>query len=296
MPHGATFFITTARAGTQWLAAALAHNYSDAMVVAHEPLDYAYRPKQYLRADDRLDELRERPEIAAHLDAIHRVLETKSYVEVGFPCFALAPLLLSEFGSRARLVQLVRHPVQVAASSVTHRWYQGTRGDTLPQDIELEPTDPGVLQKHYCNRWDSMSPFEKGLFYWSEVHLFAQEANARFSEVPFHCTRFEDLLSKRSARARLARFLGVPYRDGWEEFVHTYVDEYRLRTAQPIDISTANQHLNVVALGERHGYDLAGVDPRAIRSRYEVSARDRLAKRVRNRAVRAGQFLINTLT
>jgi Sulfotransferase domain len=291
MTHGATFFITTARAGTQWLAAALSRTYSDVMEVAHEPLDYAYRPKQYLRADDRLDELRARPEIASHFDRIHQVLRTKSYVEVGFPCFALAPLLLSEFGSSLRLVQLVRHPVRVAASSVTHRWYQGTRGDTLPQDIELEPTDAGVLQKNYLDRWDSMSPYEKALFYWSEVHLFAEEINARFEETPFHCTRFEDLVARRSARAKLAKFLGVPYRDGWGEFVAEQVDEYHLRTAQPIDVGTTGQHAAVVALGETHGYDLTSPDAREIRTRYEISRRDRLVKRVRNKVARFGQLL-----
>ena len=192
--NAAVFFITTARSGTQWLAAGLARYFSHSLVVAHEPVGYAYRPKVYLRADDRLEELRAQPRVARHLDEIHRILQTTSYVEVGFPCFALAPLLLREFGERLRIVQLVRHPVRVAASAVTHRWYQNARSDSLAEDVELAPSDQGVLQRHYASRWPSMTPYEKALFYWSEVHQFAQEVNARLTTVPFHTARFEDLI------------------------------------------------------------------------------------------------------
>ena len=66
--HAAVFFITTARSGTQWVAAALAHLFDHSLVVAHEPVGYAYRPKVYLRAYDRLEQLRAEPQVAKHLD------------------------------------------------------------------------------------------------------------------------------------------------------------------------------------------------------------------------------------
>jgi len=105
-----TFFITTARSGTQSLHAALQTVYSDLLVAEHEPIRYAYAPKQCLRDPAALAALRIKPVVRQHLDHIHEVLRHKSYVEVGFPAFATAPLLAEEFGTRLRLVQLVRHP------------------------------------------------------------------------------------------------------------------------------------------------------------------------------------------
>ncbi len=284
--HAAVFFITTARSGTQWVAAALAHNFGHSLLVAHEPVGYAYRPKIFLRAHDRLEELRTQPQVARHLDEIHRILQTKTYVEVGFPCFALAPLLLTEFGERLRIVQLVRHPVRVAASVVTHRWYQNSRSDSLSEDIELAPSDQGVLQKHYAHRWQSMTPYEKGLFYWTEVHEFAREVNVRFTTVPFHTARFEDLIFDQSARANFTAFIGVQNVPRWGSFANTHVDHYRLRTAQRINLSSTIRHTKVVELSRRYGYDLTGVSRESIRARYENPVERRLLERVKSRIER----------
>ena len=288
--NAAVFFITTARSGTQWVAAGLARHFGHSLVVAHEPVGYAYRPKVYLRADDRLAELRAQPRVARHLDGIHRILRTTSYVEVGFPCFALAPLLLREFGERLRIVQLVRHPVRVAASAVTHRWYQTTRSDSLAEDVELAPSDKGVLQKYYADRWRWMTAYEKALFYWSEVHQFAQEVKARFTTVPFHTARFEDLIHEPSARATFAAFIGVESEHRWENFVKTHVDHYRLRTAQRIDLASTTRHPKVIELSKRHGYDLAGVSVESIRSRYENPAERPVLERVKSRIERIARL------
>ncbi len=280
----AVFFITTPRSGTQWLAAGLDRHYQDCLIVAHEPIEYAYAPKAHLRADEHLDRLRWQPAVAAHLEYVHHVLQTKSYVEVGFPCFAAAPLLRREFGDRLRLVQLIRHPVRVAASMVTHRWYQQLREDT-EKDMEITPADSGALLKHYADDWTSMSPFEKALFYWTEVHLFACEAHARFSDVPFLCTRLEDLVCDVSAQEALAAFVGVPLRKCWADFVDTRIDQHHLRTRKRIDPGEARGYPETVALARRHGYELNDVDGRAIRSRYEFP-RAPLLNRVRSRVRR----------
>ena len=115
-----TFFITTARSGTQWLTAALREAYGDALVARHEPLGYRYRPKVTLRDPDALRALVRQPEIAAHFATIRTVSAERPYVEVGFPAYALAPALREEFGEALRLVQLTRHPLRVAGSLVSH--------------------------------------------------------------------------------------------------------------------------------------------------------------------------------
>jgi len=280
--HRATFFITTARSGTQWLAHGLATHYEDELCVAHEPIGYAYRPKLYLRAHEQMDELKTLPAVQEHLERIHRTLRTKPYVEVGFPCFAMAPLLLRELGTQLHLVQLVRHPVRVAASLVTHRWYQNTRKDTLSEDIELAPSDPGVVQKHYMRRWAKMTPYEKGLFYWTEVHLFGRDTEQTHPSVPFHRVRFEDLIDSPDAMMDLAAFLDIPYRTAWGKSIDTPVDHYAHRTPIPINASLIRFHETTVRMAERFGYDMARVDLRGIESRYRAKPPRSLTGRIRN--------------
>jgi len=275
----ATFFIATARSGTQWLADALRRVYPDVLTTEHEPIRYAYQPKTYLRAHDRLDELRALPEVSEHLDGIHKVLETKSYVEVGFPCYAMAPLLVREFGDRLRFVHLLRHPVRVAASVVTHGWYQAHRTDTLSQDIEPVPTDPGVLQTSYRDLWDDMSEYEKGLFYWTEVHLYGREVGMTYPDVPFLTLKFEDIVDPPAALQQLIRFLGLDYREELGGGVATRVDRYQRRTSVAIDWTEIARHARTLTLAQEFGYDTASLDGRQLRERYAAKPGPSLAYR-----------------
>jgi hypothetical protein len=267
----ATFFITTARSGTQWLYAALQAAYSDLLAVEHEPIRYAYAPKRCLRNPAALAALRVEPVVRQHLDRIHEVLRHKSYVEVGFPAFAAAPLLAEEFGTRLRLVQLVRHPVRVAASVVTHQWFDPGQRDDIQADIAPTPTDSGVRLKHYRDQWAHMSPFEKALFYWGEVHLYGLEVRDQLPAVPFLQLTFEDLVAQHAAHQRLVAFLDVPYRPAWSAAPARRVDKYRWITAHTIDFSDVYKHPEIVALAERFGYDVGDIQKRSFMMRYRGS-------------------------
>ena len=59
-----TFFITTARSGTQWTASTLNKVYSDLLLAEHEPLGYRYEPRKTLRDLGKLRALLDREEIA----------------------------------------------------------------------------------------------------------------------------------------------------------------------------------------------------------------------------------------
>ena len=283
----ATFFITTARAGTQWLSDSFRRVYSDVLVTEHEPIRYAYRPKRYLRAYDQLEELRALPAVRDHLDRIHGILDARSYAEVGFPCYAMAPLLVREFGSRLRLVQLLRHPVRVAASVVTHRWYQAERKDSLHADVTPAPTDPGVVQKDYEDRWRDLSSFEKGLFYWTEVHLFGLEVQDRYPDVPFFTVKFEDIVDPPAALRDLVGFLGLDFRTELQEGVSDRVDRYRQRTPLAIDPTEIHRHPRTLALAEQFGYDPTSVDGAFLHERYGVEPQMSLLHRAVRKLQRA---------
>jgi hypothetical protein len=277
----ATFFITTARAGTQWLCQTLREIYPDVLVVEHEPVKYAYAPKRHLRNPAACAELRRDPAVRQHLDHIHRSLKTRSYVEVGFPAFAAAPLLWEEFGERLRLVQLVRHPVRVAASIVTHRWFDpGYRAD-IQANIALAPTDPGVVLRHYEKRWAEMSAFEKGLFYWAEVHLYGLEVQDRFAPVPFLRINLEDLLLDMKVRARLTQFLGVPYRAEWNDAPNHRIDAYHRQTSAKIDSQGTHTLPEIANLAAGFGYDINAIAKWEIQHRYHRSAFSTVTRRAK---------------
>jgi hypothetical protein len=259
MQKTATFFITTARSGTQWLSETLKTIYPDLLVVEHEPIRYAYSPKMYLRNPAALTDLRAKLVVREHLDRIHGILRQKSYVEVGCPAFAAAPLLRAEFGERLRLVQLVRHPVRVAVSITAHQWFDPGRRNAVQDDIAPAPTDPGVHLRHYGTRWATMTSFEKSLFYWAEVHLYGLEVRKELPEVPFLQLTLEDLLAGAPAQERLAAFLEVPYRPAWREASSIRIDACRN------DLSTIvrpqlRDHPEIASLARHFGYDIGDAD------------------------------------
>jgi len=283
----ATFFITTARSATQWLAASFNEAYGDLLKAEHEPLDFAYAPCRTLRNPAALDALADEPGIRAHLDHIHATLDGgRSYVEVGFPAFAMAPLLRREFGDALRLVQMTRDPVRVAASLVTHHWYAGDRRPDVRGTVALTPADPGVLMKNYAGRWASMSPFEKGLFYWAEVHAYGLEVEAETPPGRFARFRAEDLLDADPAeRRRLGAFLGLPERGAWLAAPARHVDSHRHTTTETIDPRAIAWHPEVVALAERLGYSTQSADAAELANRYRRPAAE-LYQRVVRRAVK----------
>jgi hypothetical protein len=255
--------------------------YGDLLAVEHEPIGYAYAPRRYLRNPAAGAELRQAPAVRKHLDDIHRTLKTKSYVEVGFPAFAAAPLLWAEFGERLRLIQLIRHPVRVAASIVTHRWFEpGYRAD-IKADIALVPTDPGVILRHYERRWAEMSAFEKGLFYWAEVHLYGLEVQDKFLPVPFLRIQLESLLTHMKSRARLAQFLDLPYRPEWNDAPNNKIDVYHRQTSTKIDSEGTRSLPEIANLAARFDYDIDAIAKWEIQHRYQRSVFSKLNQQAR---------------
>lgn len=284
------FFITTARSATQWLALSLDEAYGDLLEAQHEPVGFDYAPCRTLRNPAALKALADAPAIRAHFDHIHAVLDGgRSYVEVGFPGFALAPLLRREFGDALRLVQLIRDPARVAASLVTHQWYvEGKRAD-VQGTVALTPADPGVAMTDYSDRWATMSAFEKGLFYWGEVHGYGLEVEAQAPPGRFARFRAEDLLDADPAeRRRLCAFLGLPERDAWLDAPAQHVDRFRHTTTETIAPGAIARHPAIVALAEQFGYATDESDAASLAERY----RRPLAPRLRRRATRAVKRLI----
>ncbi|MPZ71868.1 MAG: hypothetical protein GEU74_01340 [Nitriliruptorales bacterium] len=268
--HLVIVFLSTGRCGTQSLATHLGEVYSDLAVVAHEPIGPDYRCREFFRAYDGVHAMSGDPVIAAHLSHIDCVARHRTYVETGWPLFSAIPLFVDRFGERLRIVHLTRHPVPTAISHMVHKTYAGSpRVDGYTKLAALDPWCDGIFQREARGRWDHMTPFEKTLFWWTEVHLYAEEVAARYPQVPFHRVKAEELLSGNPEPLRaLCGFLQLPFRAVLTERMTRPVDQWRHRTEMEFDWRRALEHPQTLAVTERLGYRMKDVDDAALADRY----------------------------
>lgn len=267
----AIFFLSTGRCGTQWLARHLGATYGERAAVEHEPLHDAYRSRELLACPD-LGHASSAETIQAHVSRIENELRSRDYIECGWPCWGALPFLARQFAGRVAIVHLTRHPIPSACSWVTHGMYRPPMIPGLhPEKVPVSPHDGGVLLPEYRELWDTLDPFQRNLYFWTEVHRYGLKLEAELG-VPWLRVRYEELMS-RAGLTRLLDFLDLPPRDALFDAITLAEDRFHYLTDIWWDFASA-QHLP--ALGETAaalGYDLADVDEAALRRRYLGHAR-----------------------
>jgi hypothetical protein len=260
-------FLSTGRCGTQWLTAGLRELHPD-VSSEHEPIGPLYKPRRYFRRYGDPGAVLEVPEVARHVQRLAR--EPRPYVETGWPLFAALPLLADRFPDRLRIVHLTRHPVPSALSHLAHSSYAGSpRDDAYTRWATLGPSDPGVFQSGYDVRWAELSPYEKCLFWWTEVHLYGLETPKRLEGIPFLRVRSEEVLGgSRAALERLLEFMHLPWREGWLAHSGRLVDRWHHHTDACVDPRLVLSHPATVETASRLGYDAAQFDRDALATRY----------------------------
>jgi hypothetical protein len=255
-----TFVISTGRCGTQWLAEVLRRAAGERAAVTHEPLgaDYPSRAMLAARTPADLDpELSEA--LLRHVEEIERTLEEKPYIECGHPLWSALPYLLERFAGRVRVVHLVRHPVPTAWSWLTQRAYCPPLAPHLPERVLLAPDDQGIQFPAFGERWPSMTPYEKSLFYWTEVNAFAMRLE---NGVPWMRVRIEELFRGERLQELLA-FTALPAAPASVPAV----DRFHF-LANPCDPWLIERHPEVVELARALGYDPLDFDEEGLRRRY----------------------------
>jgi len=256
----ATFFISTGRCGTQWLAQTLGDVYSDLAVVRHDPIGARYRPRRYFRQWSEAGRALSNPEAAGEVGFITETIRHKPYIDTGWASYAMLPWFIERFPGQVRLVHLVRHPVPTAVSYVAMDIYApALRSDEWTEFAFLDPTDPGVVQTEYQARWPEMTAFERCLFWWTEANLYAEEILPRYPEVPSHKIRSEDMFGDQPDHLQaLVDFLGLPWRPRVAEATERRVDRWRFTADEAIDPQLILEHPETVRLMGKYGYDMDG--------------------------------------
>lgn len=262
----ASFFLSTGRCGTQWLARNLGQVFPDRAVVAHEPLYIQYMPRWLLGLGDPLD-AHSSGLIRQHMENIRRTLEIRDYIECGWPCYGAIPYFAHQFDGCCRVIHLTRHPVFTASSMVTHRFYgQRPVDDGFTEKALLTPFDEGMRFPEYREKWNSMQHFEKCLYLWAEIHGYALDLEKRLG-VPWLRVKFEDLFCENGIN-QLLDFLGLPRRPAIYEKAGHVFDAHSHRADHGWDIATIRNHPVIVNITKQLGYASLDVDVNGVRRRY----------------------------
>src|SRR3954447_12270529 len=187
-------FLSTGRCGTQWLTTTLEELYGYEVMVEHEPVGPLYSPRHFFRNYANPGAVLAVPEVRRHVERIGAL--DVPYIETGWPLFAALPLFAAMFGDELRVIHLTRHPVPSALSHLAHNSYAGSpRDDAYTRLATLGAHDAGVFQADYVERWDHLTPYEKCLFWITEVGMFGLEFERRFPYVQFLRVQSERLLA-----------------------------------------------------------------------------------------------------
>ena len=207
-------FLSAGHCGTDRLAGAIGNLYPD-VAVAHEPLGPRYAPRRFFRRYVDANAILAVPEVSAHVEWIERV--ERPYVETGWPLFPVLPLLAARMPDRLRVVHLTRHPVPTALAHLERGAYAGgARNDTYTRLATLGPKDRNVFQPEYASNWNGLSPYEKCLYWWTEIGMYGRELPGRIDGIPFLRVSAERIFGgDRAAVVKLLDFIGLPWREAW---------------------------------------------------------------------------------
>jgi hypothetical protein len=260
--------LSTGRCGTQWLTKTLEDLHGEEVRVEHEPIGPLYAPRRFFRGYAQPEAVLEVPEVRAHVNQIASC--ERPYIETGWPLFAALPLFASVFGSDLRVIHLTRHPVPTAFSHLAHSSYAGSpRDDAYTRLATLGPADPGVFQERYADRWEDLTPYEKCLFWITEVGMFGLEFERRFPGVAFLRIQSEAMLAgDRATLEALIAQMGLDWDERWLERTGTRVDRWHHHTDHDVDPLLIEQHPAAVETAAQLGYDASAVDFGWLRERY----------------------------
>ncbi len=264
------FVASAGRCGTQWLASSFNTYYSDLVDATHEPLTFKYSPRTLMRSPLPFEEHPNFPIIDSHIHRIVGVLESRVYLETGWPVIGALRLMCDVFGSKVKIVHLTRHPIYSACSMVTHRYYLSYRNDGYTSYAFLQPSDPGVKYSGFVDRWPDMSAFERCLFHWTEINSYALDLRAELAEnVHWFQARMEDLFDpQKETLAKLVEFLGVPVRSNFLSSRIKRIDQYMNVTSLHLNLTDIKKHPETLELASLIGYDVEDVHVDEIKARY----------------------------
>ena len=268
----AVFFLSTGRCGTQSIANVLKQLCNDHAVVEHEPIEFGYKPNLYFRCDPDYFTKNKNEQVCNHLETIKDTLGSRKYIETGWPCYSHIPFFIEALNDRARIIHLIRHPVNVAASLTTHDFYDPANKNGFNIHGALNPYIEGAVLKAYQTRWEKMGRFEKCLYHWAEINLYGIWLQETYRNIPFLRIKAEDLFENPGAMYRqIMKFAGIP----WQKDISkesNRIDSYSRQTRERIDPELLLQHPEIISVMNEFSYSGSSISGESM-TRYVKESR-----------------------
>ena len=245
----------------------------------HEGLLVDYEPRFYFNAYHRKEDVKFSRAIEDHLSFINNAIQDFTYIEIGWPGYGALPFILKRFKGRVKIVHLYRHPIRVAASLAAQKVYnKGAWSDALA----ISPSDYGVTQGYLKgHKWNTMSQFEKCLFWWTEINQFALDLQRDFESIPWMSLKYEEIFSKNSNNGlrRLVNFINLPERESFFNSRSQKTDYASYKSEKTININALEMYPKVFELMDKleYAYDECSISE--IKRRYEMPFWERWLRR-----------------
>jgi Fe-S-cluster formation regulator IscX/YfhJ len=275
--------LNTGRCSTVSLSEYFGWSFNDEAFVWHEPFhESELPPRIHFRQYENLQWSWESPESCIpELDRIKPFIKlwrqilrgSKNIIVFGYTIYPLIPLIISAFPGAVRILHLVRHPVAVAASMTNNGLYDPIiEKDNPAMRAELDPRLTSTFHPEYAKSWETLTPFEKNLYRWAEINLYAKELHEFFPEVPFMTVRIEDM--NQEIVDKMASFFGLHKRAG-ESMPRFNRQKTNRKILRPIKNASEclPLHPHIIEVAESLGYDCSPEAVRTITRSYQVPYR-----------------------
>ncbi|WDE05957.1 sulfotransferase domain-containing protein [Thalassomonas viridans] len=272
MKNYACFILSTGRCGTQWLTRylieLLAQHSNTNTEVRHEPLGNQYAP---IANAPSAALTTNKDIIEQHLDDIQQFLARgKNYIETGFPCWRHISWFADRLKVPVKVIHLTRHPVYTSVSWLKLNAFVPPFLPHLPEKELFTPFAPGAKLPCYQQNWQQLSPFEKCLYYWGEVHM---QALAYQQDGPLNHwlnISYETLFTKQSLN-RLTQFLGLTATAGQisaskEYCTENKIDSYGGMIQADVNPEEIFRHPEIIKLANTLGYHELTIDKQTLRA------------------------------
>lgn len=266
--HLSTFVLSTGRCGTQWLADTLKTLYSNRLYSVHEPLWEPYQPKHFLHCYKSGLKPKTNEAFQQHVVSINDITRRQDYFEAGWPCYGAIPLLETLLDTPVQVIHLIRDPVHVAASLSTHNVYN--RGNWT-KALALNPFDSGVEQRDHTIkvRWETMTEFEKCLFWWTEINAWALYLKKAMKNTCWLTVQFDDLFSGNpDTFKKIIQFLGFEPIGDLLQHLECKNDRFASKASKVPDLGLIKLYPKTLNLMEHFGYSVDEQDQEEIQHRY----------------------------
>lgn len=253
--HPITLTTSTGRCGTTFLVNTFKKNFSlQSGLIAH---DFAEKkltniPK-YLRCYDATSHAQLMSgSVKETLDHFIRCSDHGPVVDFGHGMMPLIHPLYQRIGTRLRVLNITRHPVQVAASLVAMGFYSSKNMEWFT------PFSEAACFRTFAKCWPTMSPFEKNLYRWLEFTTYGLEIANRYPQLETMTVRSMDIFSDPGTLERIADFVGFRKPGGIEPSIYRHTTAERTIETYPVGNEWQNydKYPEITRLAQQLGYSM----------------------------------------